>query len=167
GVAVLYLTRVYGSVPRVALTLAVTFSLYGAVKKAAPLGSFHGLALETAILFLPGLAYLAFQARSGHAAFLHLSPAGLALLLCCGAVTTLPLVLFAAAAQRVPLAQIGILQYIAPTLQFLLGALLFREPLTAAQLGGFALVWIALALLGVEGALTYRNARRLSNDTPV
>lgn len=155
--AVLYLTLVYGSVPRIALTLAFSFSLYGLVKKVAPLASMEGLTVETSLLFLPGLAYLMWQAQTGHAAFLHLSPVTSALLLASGLVTTFPLVLFAAAAQRIPLAQVGVLQYIAPTLQFLLGALVFHEKFTPAQFGGFVLVWISLALFGLEGGLFCRK----------
>lgn len=157
GCAVLYLTLVYGSVPKIALALALSFSFYGVMKKIAPLGSINGLTLETSLLVLPGLVYLGWQGRTGHAAYLHLPPFTLALLLCSGLVTTFPLLLFAAAAQRVPLAQIGILQYIAPTLQFLLGALVFHEKFTALQFGGFLLVWISLALFAIEGGLYLRN----------
>ena len=155
--AVLYLTLVYGSVPKVALTLAISFSLYGLVKKVAPLGSINGLTLETSLLLLPGLGYLAWQSHTGHAAFLHVSMFTLVLLLGSGLVTTFPLVLFAAAAQRIPLAQVGVLQYIAPTLQFMLGALVFHEKFTPMQFGGFVLVWISLALFAVEGGLFHRK----------
>jgi chloramphenicol-sensitive protein RarD len=155
--SVLYLTLVYGSVPRVALALAFSFGLYGMVKKVAPLGSVHGLTLETTLLLAPAVVYLAWRADSGAAAFQHMPPAGLVLLLASGFVTTLPLLLFAAAAQRIPLAQIGVLQYIAPTLQFLLGALAFHERFTTAQFGGFVLIWISLAVFGIEGAMYYRK----------
>jgi chloramphenicol-sensitive protein RarD len=162
--AVLYLTFAYGSVPRIALALAFTFGLYGMVKKVAPLGSISGLTLETTLLVLPALGYLGVRMGDGSAAFLHMAPLGLALLLASGLVTTLPLVLFAAAAQRVPLAQIGVLQYIAPTLQFLLGSLVYHERFTHAQFAGFVLVWISLALFGTEGALHHRRRIALSRS---
>ena len=157
SLAVLYLTLVYGTIPRFALGLALTFSLYGLVKKVAPLGSMYGMTLETTLLLLPGSVYLAWQAHGDHAAFQHVPPITDILLLCSGMVTTLPLLLFAGAAQRIPLAQIGVLQYIAPSLQFLLGAFLFREHFTSVQFGGFALVWISLARFGFEGAMFHRN----------
>jgi chloramphenicol-sensitive protein RarD len=157
--AVLYLTLAYGSLPWIALALAVSFGLYGVVKKIAPLDAVTGLTIETSLLIPIALCWLACRAQSGEAAFLHLAPVALALLLCSGAVTTLPLLLFAAAAQRVPLSQIGVLQYIAPTLQFLLGALVYHEKFTPAQFVGFVLVWISLALFGAEGALFYRKQR--------
>ena len=162
--AVLYLTLVYGSLPRIALMLAFSFSLYGLVKKVAPLGSATGMTVETSLLLVPGLAYLAWQAHTGEAAFLHLPPATLALLLASGLVTTFPLLLFAAAAQRIPLAQVGVLQYIAPTLQFLLGATLFHEKFTPMQFGGFVLVWVSLALFGIEGAMYHRNRSATASD---
>jgi chloramphenicol-sensitive protein RarD len=157
GAAVLYLTLAYGSLPWISLVLAVSFGLYGTVKKVAPLGAVTGLTIETSLLIPIALGWLAWRAHTGEAAFLHLAPVTLALLLCSGAVTTLPLLLFAAAAQRIPLAQIGVLQYIAPTLQFLLGAVVYHEKFTPAQFVGFVLVWISLALFGVEGALFYRK----------
>jgi len=155
--AVLYLTLVYGSVPKIALTLAFTFGLYGMVKKLAPLGSISGLTIETSLLIVPALTYLFWQAHIGHAAFMHLGSSSVVLLLASGLVTTFPLLLFAAAAQRIPLAQIGVLQYIAPTLQFILGATVFHETFTPAQAGGFVLVWISLALFGIEGAVFHKR----------
>jgi len=156
--AVLYLAIVYGALPKYALALALTFSLYGLVKKVAPLGAVVGMTLETTLLLIPGFAYLAWQGHNGQAAYLHVSQFKLVLLLCSGMVTTLPLLLFAGAAQRIPLAQIGLLQYMAPTIQFLLGALMFHERVTAIQLGGYVLVWISLALFGAEGVYHYQKS---------
>lgn len=155
--AVLYLTCVYGAVPRIALALAFSFGLYGMVKKAAPLSSLYGLTMETSLLVLPAAGYLVWQSAAGHAAVSHMQPVTVGLLLGSGLVTAFPLLLFAGAAQRIPLAQIGVLQYIAPTLQFLLGALVYHERFTPAQLGGFILVWISLALFGTEGAIHHRT----------
>jgi chloramphenicol-sensitive protein RarD len=153
---VLYLTVTYGSIPWIALTLAVSFGLYGLVKKMAPLGSVEGLALETSILFLPAAAYLIFVERDGSGGFLRAGVATQLLIAAAGPVTTIPLLFFASAARRVPLSIMGMLQYISPTVQFLLGVLLYHEPFTSMQFIGFALVWTALALFAVDGYVTRR-----------
>jgi len=150
---VLYLTFAYGSLPWIALTLAISFSIYGLVKKTAPLGSFHGLTLETAILFVPALVFLIYSEFAGTGAFMH-SPAYVNLMLFgAGAVTVIPLLLFASAARRIPLTSIGVLQYINPTMQFLLGTLVYKEPFNQHRLIGFAIVWAALILYGAEGLI--------------
>jgi chloramphenicol-sensitive protein RarD len=154
---VLYLTALYGSLPWIALVLALSFGSYGLVKKKGLLGSVHGLALETAILTPLAMAYLMYVERSGEGALLHGGLRSDLLLLGTGAVTTIPLLFFASAVQRIPLSLLGVLQYIAPTMQFLLGVLLYREPFTPAQFVGFAMVWAALIVLGVEGFLVHRR----------
>lgn len=154
---VLYLTLVYGALPWISLTLAFTFGLYGLVKKIAPLGSVGGLTLETGLLLVPALLYLIYMEKTGEGAFLHLGTATDALLVGAGLVTTAPLVMFAAAAQRIPLTLVGILQYIAPTLQFLVGILIYHEPFTASQFIGFAIVWAALIIFGLEGVVARRT----------
>jgi chloramphenicol-sensitive protein RarD len=148
---VLYLTVRLGSPPWIALALATTFSLYSVVKKMAPLGPALGLTVETGLVFLPALAYLMFCELTGRAAFLHGTARENLMMAGSGLVTAVPLLFFAAAASRVPLTTIGILQYINPTMQFLLGVLVYHEPLSHARLIGFGLVWIALALLWIEG----------------
>lgn len=155
GVA--YLTVAYGALPRIALTLAFTFALYGLVKKTAPLGSLHGLTLETGILLLPALLYLLYAELTGQGAFLHAGTKSDLLLAGAGLVTTIPLLMFASAAQRIPLSLVGILQYIAPTLQLLLGVLVYGEPFTRTQFIGFGAVWAALILYGTEGYLAART----------
>jgi chloramphenicol-sensitive protein RarD len=154
---VLYLTILYGSLPWIALVLALSFGSYGLVKKKGLLGSVHGLALETAILTPVAIGYLIYVGLRGHGALLHGGVRSDLLLLGTGAVTTIPLLFFASAVQRIPLSLLGVLQYIAPTMQFLLGVLLYREPFTAAQFVGFAMVWAALVVLGVEGFLMHRR----------
>jgi chloramphenicol-sensitive protein RarD len=157
AVGVLYLTFAYGSLPWIALTLAISFSIYGLVKKTAPLGSFHGLTLETAILFLPALVFLSYSELSGTGAFLH-SPIYVNLMLFgAGAVTVIPLLLFASAARRIPLTSIGVLQYINPTMQFFLGTLVYRETFNLHRLVGFSIVWAALILFGIEGLIARRR----------
>ena len=156
-VAVLYLTFAYGTLPWVALTLAFTFGFYGLVKKSAPLGALHGLTLETGILFLPALGFLLYSEFSGTGAFLH-SPSLVELMLVgAGLVTVIPLLLFATAVKRIPLTMTGVLQYINPTMQFLLGVLIFKEPFDHRRLIGFGVVWMALILFGVEGFLVQRR----------
>jgi len=153
---VLYLTLVYGSLPWIALSLAFTFGTYGLVKKLAPLNSLYGLTLETSLLFLPALALLGFSEIAGSGAFLHSGIASDALLIAGGLVTTVPLLLFASAARRIPLSMVGVLQYIAPTLQLLIGVLVFREPFSQNQFIGFGIVWTALIIFGLEGFLNHR-----------
>ena len=146
-----YLTWAHGSLPWISLTLAVSFGFYGLVKKKAPLGSLFGLTLETGILMLPAGLYLGYVEKSGQGAFLHLGPASDLLLFGAGVVTMVPLLMFTLAARRIPLSLVGILQYIAPTLQFLLGVLVYGELFTRVQLVGFTVIWTALAIFGLEG----------------
>lgn len=154
AIGVLYVARAYGSVPWISLALAVSFALYGLVKKLAPLNPFLGLTLETALLVAPAGACLFYGGQTGQGAFLHLSPVVDALLVGSGLLTAVPLLLFAAAAQTIPLALLGVLQYITPTLQFLLGVWVYREPFAHAQWVGFGIVWVALAVFVVEGRVT-------------
>ena len=127
------------------------------IKKVAPLNSLYGLTLETGILFLPALAWLIYSDATGQGAFLHTGAVPALLLVGAGAVTTVPLLMFAAAARRIPLSLVGILQYITPTLQFLLGVLVYKEPFSHTQLIGFGIVWVALILFGVEGFICHRG----------
>jgi len=149
GVA--HLTRTYGAPPWIALGLAVTFGAYGLIKKQAPLPPLEGLFLETAILAPIALIYLVVDESSGSGLFLRTGAATDLLLMGTGLLTIIPLALFAAAVQRVPLSIVGILQYISPTIQFLIGILVFREAFSRAQFIGFALVWSAVVLFGIDG----------------
>jgi chloramphenicol-sensitive protein RarD len=150
-VAVAILTIGKGVPPWIALTLAVTFGFYGLLRKTARLGSMQGLAFETGLLLVPALAYLAFLEVRGTGHFGRGGPglsAGLALT---GVATAVPLMLFAASARRVTLVTVGLLQYVAPTLQFLIGVVVFREPLTPVDVVGFVLIWTALAIYSADG----------------
>jgi chloramphenicol-sensitive protein RarD len=157
---VLYLTFVYGEFPWIALTLAVSFATYGFIKKVAPLGALHGLVLETMILFLPALAFLIYSQAAGQGAFGHSGAATDLLLIGAGVITSVPLLLFAAAAQRITLFLAGVLQYIAPTMYFLIGVLIYGEELTAERLTGFAIIWLALILFAAEGYIDVRRGAR-------
>ncbi|MGB7537854.1 MAG: EamA family transporter RarD, partial [Anaerolineales bacterium] len=153
----LYLTFAYGNFPWIGLTLALSFGIYGFVQKVAPLNSLHSVALETMILFLPAVLYLIYTEAVGQGIFLHSDPGSTLLMIGAGVVTAVPLLLFAAATQRITLFLIGVLQYIAPTMYFLIGVLVYGEQLTAERLTGFAIIWVALVLFAVEGYLSHRN----------
>jgi chloramphenicol-sensitive protein RarD len=156
---VLYLTFAYGRLPWIALTLALTFSIYGLVKKIGPLGSLFGLMLETGVLVVPALIYLFYFNTIGQGAFFHAGAVSDMLLVGTGMVTAVPLLMFASAARRIPLSLLGILQYIAPTLQFLLGVIVFQEPFSQSQFIGFSFVWTGLVIFGTEGFFTGKAQR--------
>lgn len=156
---VIYLTLVYGQLPWIALTLAVSFGIYGVVKKIAPLGSLYGLFLETGILFVPAVIWIVYSDVIGTGAFLRAGTGTSLLLVGAGLVTTIPLLMFASAAQRIPLSLLGIFQYISPTLQFLLGVLVYREPFDRNHMIGFCIVWVALIIFWGEGLLARRRLK--------
>ncbi len=156
AIGVTYLTLAYGRLPWIALLLAFTFGFYGLTKKLAPLGSVFGLTLETGILFLPAVLYLGLAESAGSAAFLHAGVTADLLMIGAGVVTTIPLLLFASAAKQIPLSMIGILQYLAPTIQFLIGVLIYKEPFDQSRLIGFGIVWLALIIFWVESFLANR-----------
>jgi chloramphenicol-sensitive protein RarD len=152
--AVLFLTFGYGSFPWIALTLAFSFGLYSLLRKTGALSSLEGLSLEMAILFVPALAYLLHRQQAGTAAFGHVGAMKTAFLALTGVITTVPLLLFGSAARKISLTNLGILQYISPTFQFLLGILVYGEVLTSTRLIGFVAVWISLALYTIESLRT-------------
>lgn len=156
---VLYLTLSVGSLPWIALVLAFTFGLYGLVKKVAPLGSLYGLMLETSLLFIPATAYLIFAGVTGAGSFGQAGPTISILLALLGVVTAVPLLLFATGARSVPLSTMGLLQYIAPSLQFLIGVFIYGEPFTHERLIGFGIIWTALVIFTVEGFIARRRAK--------
>ena len=164
GVA--HLTRTYGAPPWIALGLAVTFGVYGLIKKRAPLPPLEGLFLETAILAPVALIYLVVEQGSGSGLFLRAGAATDLLLIGTGLLTIVPLALFAAAVQRVPLSIVGILQYISPTIQFLIGILVFREAFSRAQFIGFAIVWSAVVLFGIDGLHVRRQTLAAETAIP-
>lgn len=162
---VLALTVSYGVLPWIALTLAGSFGFYGLLRKTASLGSLEGLTLETLVVFLPALVYLLYREAIGTAAFGHTGMTTMLLLAASGIATATPLLLFAAGARRITLTLMGILQYIAPTMQFLLGLLVYHEPFSRAQLFGFSLIWLALGIYTVEGMLRSATATKLRTAT--
>ncbi len=156
---VLWLTISAGQLPWIGLVLAVTFSLYGVIRKTAALGALEGLAVETAVLLpVAGGFLLLPDAGSSHA--FGTTPAVTLLLAAAGPVTAIPLLLFAYGARRIPLSLVGVLQYIGPTLQLLLGVLLYQEPFGGHKLAGYALIWSGLVLFSLEGLWRLRPARQ-------
>ena len=159
AVGVTYVAISYGQFPWIALTLACSFAIYGLIKKTAPLGSLYGLTLETGLLFVPAVAFLLIMEGQGQGAFLHSGSVKDLLMAGAGVVTTIPLLMFASAAQRIPLSMVGVLQYITPTMQFLLGVLVYHEPFNQSHLIGFCIVWLALIIFWAEGFLASRRSR--------
>ncbi|WP_411073799.1 EamA family transporter RarD [Streptomyces sp. cmx-4-7] len=157
--AVLVLAIGYGQPPWISLVLAFSFALYGLVKKKVNIGGLESLAAETAVQFLPALAYLVWLGSRGTLAFGAHGAGHTALLVATGLVTAVPLVCFGAAAIRVPLSTLGLLQYLAPTFQFLLGILYFHEAMPPERWAGFSLVWLALTILTWDALRTNRRSR--------
>jgi chloramphenicol-sensitive protein RarD len=152
----------YGRVPYLALSVALTFAAYGLIKKRLGLPAAQGLFVESAVLALPALGYLGWLAWRAGSTFVAISPGHTALLVAAGAVTAVPLLCFAGAANRIPLAGMGMLQYITPTLQLACGVLIFHEPMPPARLTGFALVWLALMMFTTDGIRHARGTARTS-----
>jgi chloramphenicol-sensitive protein RarD len=152
ALGVAWLTWQAGTVPWIALALAASFGGYGLMRKTAPLGALEGLSFETMVLFPLAAAYVSWLTVHGQNAFIN-TPSNVtrALLLAAGPITAIPLLLFASGARQIPLSVLGLLQYLSPTLQFLLGVWLFHEAFTAERLVGFVLIWSALALFAMEG----------------
>lgn len=172
ALGVLWLAWKGDRVPWMALTLAFSFGFYGLLRKTSRLGPLEGLALETLLLaplVLPALAWLALVGGSGAA--WRGDPALLGWLLLAGPLSAIPLVLFAAAARRMPLALVGLMQYLSPTLQLLLGVWVFHEPFDEVRLVGFALIWAALGLVSLDalwrsGLVPAIGRRRAGNLQP-
>jgi chloramphenicol-sensitive protein RarD len=160
---VLYLTFSYGSFPWIALTLAFSFGTYGLLRKTAALNSAEGLFLETAFLFIPAFGFLLLQESRGVGAFGNTSAMTNLLLIGAGAVTSVPLLLFAAGARRITLTTLGLLQYIAPTLQFLIGVLIYHEPFGQGRMIGFGLIWLALIFYSIENIIHRRRMNTLTS----
>ncbi len=166
GAGVLYLAIVYGHFPWIGLTLSVSFALYGVLRKQAPLPSLQGLTLETMFATLPALLYLTFMQVSGEAAFINDGALITILLIGAGAITAVPLIMFAAGVRLIPLTTLGILQFISPTIQFLLGVLVYNEPFNGQRLLGFSLVWLALIVFTTENILVRRRAMQNALAAP-
>lgn len=150
----------FGSVPWVALTLACSFAIYGAIRKRLPIDSITGLWLETLILMPAVLIYMVFFASSGAADMTENSWQINTLLIAAGVVTTAPLLCFTAAAQRIRYSTLGFFQYIGPSLMFILAVWVYGEPLAADKLVTFAIIWLALALYSFDTLLFQQRSKR-------
>lgn len=157
ALAVAVLAVDYGRLPWIAIVLAFSFGTYGLLKKVVGAPAVEGLAVESAALVLPAVAYLVWLTASGDAAFGHVSVGHTLLMVGAGVTTAIPLLFFAGAANRVPLSTLGVLQYLAPVLQFLIGVFVFAEDMPAARWAGFGLVWVALAVFTVDGVRHHRR----------
>jgi chloramphenicol-sensitive protein RarD len=154
ALGVAWLTWQAGTVPWIALALAFSFGGYGLLRKTAALGALEGLSFETMVLFPVAAAYVVWLTVHGQNAFINTESTSTRLLLmAAGPITAIPLLLFASGARQIPLSVLGLLQYLSPTLQFLLGVWLFHEAFTPDRLVGFVLIWAALALFAAEGLL--------------
>lgn len=166
ALAVVVLTVDYGRPPYIALILACSFATYGLVKKVIRLDALHGIAAEGIVAAPFAVAFIAYLTLSGRTEFVS-SPAHTGLLLATGPVTLVPLLLFAIAAQRVPLSTMGLLQYLTPALQMAWGVAVMHEPMPASRWAGFALIWAALAIFTTDALRRARNTRRaVGAETP-
>jgi chloramphenicol-sensitive protein RarD len=156
---VLWLTWENGHPPWISLALAFSFAGYGLLRKTAQLGALEGLTLETVLLFPVAVLYLLFASSHGESGFGSASFGVKVLLALAGPITAVPLLLFAAGARRIPLSMLGLIQYVTPSLQLIIGVLIYREPFGQAQLIGYGAIWIALALYSLDGLWRARFAR--------
>lgn len=157
--AVVLLSTGLGGPPMIAIGVALSFGLYGAVKKVIRTDPRVSVAVETAIAAPFALAYLVFIQLSGDADFVNHGPAHTVLMVLCGPVTAVPLLCFAAAAQRLPLVTLGLLQYLTPSMQLTWGVLVDHEPMPPARWAGFLLIWIALAIFSTDALSRARRGR--------
>jgi chloramphenicol-sensitive protein RarD len=154
---VLYLTWAAGRPPYVAIALALSFGLYGLVRKTAKVEALPGFAGETMLLLPLAAGYVLWSEFSGSGAMSHGSLTTNLLLLLGGPLTAIPLVLFAVGARRIPLFTVGLLNYIAPSLQLACAVLVFNEPFTGPRVVGFAMIWAGLAVFVLDGLLASRR----------
>jgi chloramphenicol-sensitive protein RarD len=163
ALAVVVITVDYGRPPWIALVLAVSFGMYGFCKKQADVGAVDSLAIETGVQFIPALIAITVIGAQGDLVFGTRASTSL-LLAGTGVVTVIPLLFFAAGTRRLPLSVVGLLQYLAPVLQFAVGVGIRHESLPTAELVGFCLVWLALIILTVDGVRGQRSARQLADS---
>jgi chloramphenicol-sensitive protein RarD len=159
---VLYLTLYYGQFPWIALVLATSFAIYGLLHKQNNLGALDALCLETGILFLPAAVIIIGLAFTGSGAFGKIELSGSLLLIGTGVVTTVPLLLFGYAAHKIPLSTLGLMQYLAPTINLVLGIFIYGEDFPTTRMIGFMLIWGALAIFMADNLLRrLRNQKRI------
>jgi chloramphenicol-sensitive protein RarD len=160
GVAVLALTVEYGHPPWVALILAFSFGSYGLAKKKANAGAVESLVIETAVISPVALGYIVFLMLTGASTFENHGVWHVVLMMGTAVITVVPLLCFGGAATRIPLSTLGLMQYLTPTVQFILGLVVFGEPMPPMRWLGFGLIWLALALFTVESLRNRHNQHR-------
>ncbi|WP_213007175.1 EamA family transporter RarD [Paractinoplanes toevensis] len=165
GIAVAVLTVDYGRLPWIALLLAASFGTYSLVKKRLSLPPAEGLFVESSVLAIPALVFVAWLATTGDTKFGHVSALHTVLMVLSGVATAVPLLLFAASANRISMTSIGILQYVAPILQLACGLVIYHEPMPPARLAGFCLVWVALIIFTADAIRQGRRASRSRTAT--
>ena len=159
GLGVVYLTFFYGEFPWIALLLASSFGIYGLIRKVAPVGPLVGLSIEVMLMTAPAAIYLVYLGATGRGSFLRGSISTDLLLLGTSVLTAVPLTFFTAGAKRLNLSTVGLLQYMAPTIMFLLAVFYYREPFARAQVWTFIMIWIALIIYSTDSAIYYRRTR--------
>jgi chloramphenicol-sensitive protein RarD len=157
---VLYLTFYYGRFPWIAMVLAVTFATYGLLHKKNPLPPLDGLCLETAVFFVPSAVFLCGLEYVQGGSFGHIGLSGSLLLAGAGIITTIPLLLFGYAAHKIPLSTLGLLQYMAPSINLVLGVFVYGEDFSRQRMVGFLLIWVGLALYVAENMLCRVRVQR-------
>jgi len=156
SVGVVWLIVQVGQVPWIGLALAASFGIYGLLRKTAPLGALEGLALETLLLSPFAMVALAWMAAHGHSRFVTGGASTRLFVVLAGPITTIPLLLFAASARRVPLRVLGLLQYVGPTLQLLAAVVVLGEPFGGTKVVGYGFIWLGFALASVDGVRATR-----------
>ncbi|RBY96090.1 EamA family transporter RarD [Blastococcus sp. TF02-8] len=167
AVAVLVLTVDHGRPPWIALSLAASFGLYGVMKKLVSVEAAPGLFLETALVAVPAAGVLAVLHAGGEGTFAAEGAGHALLLMSAGVATAVPLLLFAAAARRIPLSTVGLLQYLTPLMQLAIGVFVYDEPMPPARLAGFVIVWLALAVFTADGLRHARAGSRHASPEPL
>lgn len=164
--SVLYSVLMYGQLPWIALSLALTFAFYSLIKKTIEVSAVHGLALETALMFVPALVYLLYLSSQGQGEF-GASYRTDGFLILSGLLTLVPLLLFASAARRVSMTVLGMTQYIGPTLQLLIGVVLYNEAFAGHQMISFSLIWLALLIYSLDQLRQPRHQQKNSSGKPI
>lgn len=165
ALGVIYLTVRYGQLPWIALVLATSFGTYGVIKKLAPLDALAGQTVEMMMLVIPAIIFVLYSEVTVGSGFFHAGGMTTLLLVIGGGVTAIPLLMFAAATRRIPLSLVGILQYIAPTLQFSIGVWVYGEDFSMTRVVGFSIIWFALIIYTAEG-LVVRHRRKTVVPAP-
>lgn len=163
AIGVLYLTLEIGTLPWIALSLALTFGFYALIRKVAPVTPLVGLTIETLMLSLPAAGYLIFLAADGVGAYLRISIKTDVLLMCAALMTALPLLLFTTGSRRIHLSTAGILQYTSPTCAFFLAVFIYHEPFREAQILTFAMIWTAVGIYSIDSVIYHRRQVKVSN----